>query len=123
MRIVVHILANSLAIFIASRLVSGFIFNGTIPHLIIAGIILGICNSIVKPILKIISFPLIVLTFGLFHIVINLIILFLAERFTPWLEIQTFWAAIWGIIIISLTNNIISSIYRRLEKTNYAENH
>ena len=116
MRIIVHILANSLAIFIASRLVPGFVFDGTIAHLIVAGIILGICNSIVKPILKIISFPLIVLTFGFFHIIINLIILLLAERFTPWLEIHGFWAAIWGIVIISLTNNVISGLFRHWGK-------
>ena len=105
---IIRILANALAIYLASQLVPGFIFDGTLANLLIAGVILGIINALVKPVVTLISLPLILLTFGLFHVVINIALLYLADYFTPQLEIQGLWAAIWGLVIISLTNNLVS---------------
>ena len=112
MKIIVRILANSLAIYLASRFVPGFVFDGTLVNLLIAGIILGIINALVRPIVTLISLPLILLTFGLFHIVINIALLILAANFIPQLEIYGLWAAFWGVIIISLTNNIVSFLQK-----------
>lgn len=108
MSIIIRILANSLAILIAARLIPGFVFSGDILNLLIAGAVIGLINSIVKPVLQILSFPIIFLTLGLFNLLINIFLLFLAARFLPDLHIQTFWAAFWGVIIISFTNYLIS---------------
>ncbi len=108
MRLLIRILANSLAILIASNLVPGFIFTGTVAGLLLAGIILGLINALIKPIVQFIALPAIFLTLGLFNILINIFLLILAARFIPHLRIETFWAAFWGVVIISLINHFIS---------------
>lgn len=113
MRLVFRILANGAAILIAARIVPGFIFDGTIIDLLIAGIILGIINALVKPVVKLLALPVIFLTLGLFSIVINVALLLLAAKFIPHLFIHGLWAAIWGVVIISLTNHLFSHFAHR----------
>jgi len=113
MHIIIRILANSLAIFVASKVVHGFVFTGSWGELLVAGIILGIINSFVRPIVKLISLPLIFITFGLFSVVINIALILLATNFVPGWEIQGFWAAVWGIIVISLVNNFLSVLEKK----------
>lgn len=108
MEIIIRILANSGAIFLADRLIPGFIFRGTPLDLLIAGAVLGLINALVKPILKIIAFPIIFLTLGLFSVVINIFLLFLATKFLPTLRIEGLAAAFWGVVIISLMNNLVT---------------
>ncbi|MFH1966651.1 MAG: phage holin family protein [Patescibacteria group bacterium] len=104
MRFIVQILVNTLAIFVADYLIKGIIFEGDLLTLFIAGFLLGLINFIIKPILKLISAPLIVLTLGLFTIIINIVLLWLLEYFVPELTIVGFWSYFWGVLIISLVN-------------------
>jgi putative membrane protein len=110
MELLVRILANSGAIFLADRFVPGFVFRGTTLDLFIAGVVLGIINALVRPVLKFISFPIIFLTLGLFSVVINIFLLFLAARFLPTLRIDGITAAFWGVVIISLMNNLVTHL-------------
>ena len=112
MRLIFRILANGAAILIAAKFVPGFVFTGTLVELLIAGAVLGIINALVKPIVELISLPAIFLTFGLFHIVINIALLLLAAKFIPELVIHGLWAAVWGVIIISVLNHLISHLNR-----------
>ena len=111
-QIAVHIFANSLAILAASRLIDGFIWSGSSLELVIAGAVLGIMNSLIRPALKLLSLPIIILTLGLFSLAINIFLLILASNILPSLEIRGFWTAFWGVIVISITNNIIFSIFK-----------
>lgn len=104
MRFVVQILVNTIAIFLADYLVPGIIFEGDILTLFIAGLLLGLINFFLKPILKLISAPLIIFTLGLFIVIINIAILWLLEYFIPELIINGFWSYFWGVMIISLVN-------------------
>jgi len=104
MRFIVQILVNTLAIFLADYLIPDFIFSGDIITLLIAGLILGLINYIIKPIIRLISAPLIALTLGLFIIIINIALLWLLEYFVPELTINGFWSYFWGVMIISLVN-------------------
>jgi len=115
MSIIIRILANSLAILVAARFIPGFIFEGTWLNLLFAGAIIGLFNSIVRPIVQIIALPIIFLTLGLFYIIINVAILLLAVSFIPTLHVAGFWPAFWGVIIISLINNLISSLTKDKE--------
>ena len=115
MNIVIRILANSGAIYLASRLVPGFVFSGNILDLFIAGTILGLINALVRPVLKFISFPIIFLTLGLFSVVINIFLLYLADSILTAIHIQNFIAAIWVLIIISLVNNLFSYFINKEE--------
>ena len=72
MRFIFQILTNALAIFLAAYLVPKIEFTGDILTLLIAGLILGLINVFIRPILRLITAPLIALSFGLFLIIINL---------------------------------------------------
>jgi len=108
MRFILQIITNGLAIFLAAYLVPGFAFEGDILTLAIAGLILGLINAFVKPILKLVSFPLLILSLGLFSLVINMALLWLLEYFVTELTITGLWSYFWGSLIISLVNLIFS---------------
>ncbi|OGJ42242.1 hypothetical protein A3J23_02060 [Candidatus Peregrinibacteria bacterium RIFCSPLOWO2_02_FULL_48_14] len=79
MRILVTILANALALFLVSRILEGFTFEGGLIAPVIVALILTVLNFILKPLLKVLSFPLVFITGGLFLIVLNAFILYLAN--------------------------------------------
>ena len=106
MRFIVQILTNGLAIFLADYLLPGFVFEGDILTLFIAGLILGLINFFIRPILKTISFPLIVLSLGLFILVINMGLLWLLEYFVDELTITGLWTYLWGTLIIGMVNMV-----------------
>jgi putative membrane protein len=113
MRFVIQILTNALAIFLAAYIVPGFVFTGDILTLLIAGLILGLINIFIRPILRLISAPLIALSFGLFLIVINIALLWLLEYLVNELTITGFWAYFWGVLVISLVNLVFGTRKRK----------
>lgn len=106
MTIIVRLLANVLGLYLANLWVSGFSVKGGWKEYIIAGIVLGILNLIVRPFLKIITFPLIVISLGLFLIVINAVILWLAAQFTGYIVIDSYVALIWATLVVAVVNFI-----------------
>lgn len=72
--------ANALALFLASRLLDGMVFQGGIWAYLIVGLLLTVLNFAIKPILKLLTFPLVFLTGGLFLIIINALILYFAQH-------------------------------------------
>lgn len=110
MRLIFRILANAAAILIAAKLVPGFVFSGTLVDLLIAALVLAAVNALVKPLVQLISLPIIFLTLGLFNIIINIVMLLLVAKFVPFLDISTWWAAFWGVVIISLMNHLVSHL-------------
>lgn len=103
-RFLIQIAINALAILIAAYLVPGIVFEGNVWKLLLAGLVLGIANAWIKPLLKLISLPLIVITFGLFTIIINIAMLSFVALLIPELAIQGWTSALWGVLVISLTN-------------------
>lgn len=71
----------------------------TYPEALIFALVLAICNAVIAPILLIISFPITVLTVGLFALVVNAFTFWLAAQFSYGIHILTFWAAFWGGLI------------------------
>ncbi len=116
---VARIIANAIGILIAGYFVPGIIFNfkgdliDDLTNLVITGFILAIANAIIKPILKFITGPLIVLTMGLFLVIINIIILWLVDWFMPELTIVGIQAYFWGVIIISIINAIVTGVSKK----------
>ena len=115
-KLIIRILANSTAIWVASYFIDGFSFSGNSRDWILAGLVLAVLNSLVRPILKLLTCPVIILTLGLFSVFINIFVLFLAEKILPNLQIDGFWPAFWGVIVISLVNYIILSIFDNKEE-------
>jgi len=80
------------------------------------GLILALANTFARPILKIVSAPLIFITMGLFLIIINAIILFAVDWFIEALEITSLWGYLWGAIIIAVVNAIIVGGFKKTAK-------
>ncbi|PIS35104.1 MAG: hypothetical protein COT36_04095 [Parcubacteria group bacterium CG08_land_8_20_14_0_20_38_56] len=108
MGLLIQIIGNSLGIYLASCLISGFSFQGNLKILILAGFILGIVNFFLKPILKIISFPLIWLTFGFFSFVISALLLWLTAYFVPEIQIEGILPLCLATILISVIGTFLS---------------
>jgi putative membrane protein len=115
LRFITYVLSNAFGIWASARLVTGIHFYGGWPWLILAGAVLGLINFLIKPVVKIISLPLIWLTLGLFTIVINVLMLYLAARIVGVLVIDTWIAAFWAVIVISAINFLASSLVRESE--------
>jgi len=108
--------ANSLGLYLASRFIKGVNFSGDIIGLVLAGVILGVLNVTVKPLLKILSAPLILLTLGLFIIIINFFILWFLQFFITDLVISGFWAYFWTLAILTGANYLIHLVGEKREE-------
>ncbi len=75
MGILLKILINAAALYVAVLVLPEFNFDGTVPALLVIALIMGVVNAVVRPILKVLTFPAILLTLGLFLIVVNAIAL------------------------------------------------
>jgi putative membrane protein len=99
----IHWVLTAVAIWIVSRLVPGFSVNGPVAALI-AAVVIGFVNATIGLFLKIVTFPLTMVTFGLFWLIINAVMIKLASAIVPGFRVDTFGAAFWGAIVLSLVN-------------------
>ena len=106
LRMLLHWVVTALAVWITSQVVPGFYVNGASAALI-AAVVIGLVNATIGLFLKIITFPLTILTLGLFWFVINAIMLELASAFVPGFHITTFGAAFIGAIVLTLVNTLL----------------
>jgi len=107
-KFILRIIANGLGVFAAVYFLPQYIsFTGSWIDYLVVGAILAIANMIVKPILKIVSAPLILITLGFFLVVINMIILFGVDYFVEQANINGFMGYFWISIILAIINAII----------------
>lgn len=105
----------SLGLWIAASFLSDSItYDNQLKVIIVAGLILAIINVVLKPIIVIFSLPAIVLSLGLFMIVINGVTVYLASKLYTPLHITHFWAAVFAGMMIGLVNYLISAILKEL---------
>jgi putative membrane protein len=115
-RFLVRWLVCSLGLWIAAGVLStGITYESHIGVIIIAGLVLGIINAVLRPILIILSLPAILFSLGLFMIVINGFTVFLASKFYTSLHVTNFWAAMLAGIIIGLVNYLVTAILETRE--------
>ena len=107
MRALVQILLNGVAILLVARLVPGIQYSGDWIYLVLTGVVVGLLNLTVKPIVTLLSLPVIVLSLGLFFIVINAFILYLASWMLSGLTVDGCGAALLGGLIIALFNWVV----------------
>jgi putative membrane protein len=106
MKLLLNWVLSALAVWIVSRLVPGFHVTGAVAALI-AALVIGFVNATLGSFLKLITLPLTVLTLGLFWLVINALMLELASAVVPGFKVQSFAAAFWGAIVLSLVNMVL----------------
>ncbi len=106
-RIIFHVFSNALALFIAAQVIQGFVLHGDIVALFIAALILTVINALVKPILKLILGPLILLTFGIITIVINAFSLYILDILSPAITIQGYIPLLLATLIVGAVNIVV----------------
>src|SRR6187399_2977890 len=106
-------IANIVALAVADWIFSGVSINGWAAFLI-GGAVLGIANTIVKPILTLLTLPLVIVTLGLFLFVINVAMLALAEWIAPDFSIDGFWTYIGATIVVWLVNVLLGALLDRI---------
>ena len=99
---------NSAAIYIASELVEGFTFSGNLFILLGIGLTLALFHTFLYPIIKIVAFPLVLISFGLFGSIVNMALLWLLSQYVPGLTIEGILPLIWGTAVLSLANFLFS---------------
>jgi putative membrane protein len=112
MRFVMRIVVTAIALWAATRLVSGITFHGGWLGLAGVALVFGVLNSFVRPILSFLAFPLLIITLGLFTFVLNAVMLLLtsalASKFGLDFHVDGFWAAFWGAIVIGIVSFLLS---------------
>ena len=111
MRLLLNWVLSAVAVWIVAQVVPGIHVNGAVAALI-AALAIGFINATLGALLKIITFPLTILTLGLFWFVINAIMLELASSLVPGFQVRGFFAAFVGAIVLSLVNVILKWLVR-----------
>jgi putative membrane protein len=109
--ILLSIAGNALAL-LATTVVPGITFTGSLPRLLLAGVVFGLFNLVVRPIALVLSAPLLVLTLGLFYFVLNGILLWLAQFVVPGYRVSGLLAGILGSLVITVVNWLVSALFR-----------
>ena len=106
---VVYILINAFAIFVASQVLMGVHVQDFLTAIIIA-VILGVINTFLKPIILLLTLPLTILTFGLFAVVINALLILVVTWIVPGFQVDGFWWAVIFSIVISLVSSFLNML-------------
>jgi putative membrane protein len=107
----------SLGLWIAAGFLSSSItYDSKLRVIIIAGLVLAIINVVLRPILIIFTLPAILLTLGLFTIIINGLTVFIASKLYHPLHITNFWAAVFAGMVIGLVNYLVTAILEERKK-------
>lgn len=117
LRLLVRLIVNAVALWVAVELVPGLQFEGDWLSLLIIAFIFGLVNALVRPIIILLTCPIIVLSLGLFVLVINTLMLALTvwlsrEVFDLGLTSTGFWATFLGALIISIVSGVINLLIK-----------
>lgn len=110
--LLLHWILNAAALWGAAAIVPGLEFHGGVGRLLLVAAVFGIVNSTLRPLLTILTCPLIVVTLGLFTLVINALMLlvtgWLSESWNLGFTVAGFWSAFWGGLAVGLVSMILS---------------
>jgi len=108
LRLLIRWLFNAVSLWVAALLVDGIELTGNLWQILLVALIFGLINALIKPIFQFFALPLIVVTLGLFTLLINAFLLWLTSLLTSTLSVNSFWAALFGALIISVVSWVLS---------------
>ena len=115
MRLILHWILSAVALMIVARLVPGFYIR-SFGAALIAALVIGLVNATLGFFLKVLTFPFIILTLGLFWLVVNALMLIVASKIVPGFVITGFLPAFWGAIVLALINMAFRALVPRHER-------
>jgi putative membrane protein len=114
MRIIISIIVNGLAIGLTAAILPGIhIQPFDVTALLLLGLVFGVINAIIRPVVSFLSLPITFLTLGLFQLVINALLLYLGSLFVSNLKIDNFWWALLGGIVMGIVGAILEWVFKR----------
>lgn len=112
MTFIIRLVINAVALWLATRLVDGISFDGSLVFLLVVALIFGVVNAIVKPILIFLTFPFLILTLGLFLLVLNGAMLWITGAVSDaadlGFQVSGFGAAFLGGLVVSIVSFLLS---------------
>src|SRR5438128_5522263 len=116
MPFLIRLLVNAAALWVATRLVPGVTYSGGAMPLFGVALVFGVINAILRPIAIVLTFPLLIVTLGLFTLVINGVMLMLTSSLSDALglgfHVSGFWAAFWGALVVTVVSWVLSMLIR-----------
>lgn len=116
----VRLLVNAAALWVATQVVPGVTYEGGLLPFLCVALVFGVINATLRPVTKILTFPLILVTLGFFALVVNGLMLWLTSSLSAsfgfGFRVSGFWAAFFGALVVSIVSALIS-ISLRPDKT------
>jgi len=107
----VRLLVNAAALWVATRLVPGVTYSGEVLPFLGVALVFGIVNAFIRPVAKLLTLPLIILTLGIFALVVNGLMLWLTSSLSESLglgfRVSGFWAAFFGSLVVSIVSTLL----------------
>ena len=122
-RFILRWLVNFLGLWAAVSLLQGITYQDKVGVLVIAALIFSIVNAFIRPLVVILSLPAIVLSLGLFTLVINTLMLYLVQFFYPKFHISSFWSGLIAVIIIWIVNYLLNDLLESKHEVTFQSNH
>jgi putative membrane protein len=111
MLFLVRLIVNAVALWVATRLVPGVTYTGGVLPMLGVALVFGVVNAFIRPVAKVLTFPLILVTLGLFALVVNGLMLWLTSSLAGALglgfHVSGFWAAFLGGLVVSVVSTIL----------------
>ena len=112
MSFLVRTLVNAAALWVATRIVPGVTYDGGVLAFLAVALVFGVINATLRPLTKILTFPLIIVTLGIFALVVNGLMLWLTSSLSSSLglgfHVSGFWAAFFGALVVSIVSALLS---------------
>jgi putative membrane protein len=116
MPFIIRLLVNAAALWVATRIVPGVSFDGGLIPFLAVALVFGVINATLRPLTKILTFPLILVTLGIFALVVNGLMLWLTSSLSSSLglgfHVSGFWAAFFGALVVSIVSALLSLTLR-----------
>jgi putative membrane protein len=122
MRFLIRLIVNAAALWVATRVVPGVTFSGGYLPFFGVALVFGVVNAFIRPVAKVLTFPLIIVTFGIFALVVNGLMLWLTSSLAGALDlgfhVSGFWSAFWGALVVSVVSTVLSMVARDSTSSN-----
>jgi putative membrane protein len=116
MSFLIRLLVTAAALWVATRIVTGVTYSGAVLPFLGVALVFGIVNAVIRPILKLLTFPFFLITFGLFAFVLNGLMLWLTSSLSSRLglgfHVTGFGPAFWGALVVSIVSTVLGMLVR-----------
>jgi len=115
MKLIIRLLLNAIAVLLLAEILKGVEIDNYLTAIIVAAV-LSVLNVLVKPLLIILTLPITIITLGLFLLVINAMIILLADKLIDGFAVSSIWIAILFSILLSILQSLLHSIFKEDKK-------